>query len=482
MKLSGLLSSLALSASAVTARRSLQHVGHVADRLGQRQRAPAVPRSTPEYTDKTTNSSWHYLTDKTKKFVVDGTAIPDVDFDVGESYAGLIPLGNSTTDEFYFWFYPSTNKDKAVDDEILIWLNGGENGPFTWQYGTYKPVENPYSWHRLTNVVWIEQPVGTGFSPGTPTAQNEEDIAEQFKAFWKNFVDTFDLQNRKVYITGESYAGMYVPYIASSSLFPLDSDDLATYRALDVECGFADFRDKYLTYPPPGLLPGPDDLPGVDNETCSELYDNIYDSVNVKNPCFDIYQVATTCPVLWDVLGFPGSFDYLPEGAQIYFNRTDVQTAINAPHISWSSCTDEDVFPDGDNSLPSAVTVLGSVIDRTQNVVVAHGLLDFVLIAEGTLLALQNTTWGGLQGFQSAPTVDFVIPAHKDYSDSTLAAAGILGKTITERGLTWVTVELSGHMIPQYQPSAAFRQLEFLLGRVDSLNSTKPFTVNVATV
>lgn len=69
----------------------------------------------------------------------------------------------------------------------------------------------------MTNVVYIEQPVGTGFSQGTPTARNEEDVADQFKLFWKNFVDTFGLKGSKVYITGESYAGMYVPYIASGS-------------------------------------------------------------------------------------------------------------------------------------------------------------------------------------------------------------------------------------------------------------------------
>ena len=78
-----------------------------------------------------------------------------------------------------------------------------------WQYGTYRPVQNPYTWVNLTNVVWIEQPAGTGFSQqkSTPPATSEEEVAAQFVGFWKNFVDTFGLHNRKVYITGESYAG-----------------------------------------------------------------------------------------------------------------------------------------------------------------------------------------------------------------------------------------------------------------------------------
>lgn len=67
-------------------------------------------------------------------------------------------------------------------------------------------------------MVWVEQPVGTGFTQGTPTATSEEEVAQQFLGFWKNFIDTFGLQNRKVYITGESYAGYYVPYIADAML------------------------------------------------------------------------------------------------------------------------------------------------------------------------------------------------------------------------------------------------------------------------
>lgn len=77
-----------------------------------------------------------------------------------------------------------------------------------WQYGTYKPVANPWGWHHLTNMVWVEQPIGTGFSTGTVTAENEEDVAEQFMGFFKNFVDTFSMQGYKVYITGESYASV----------------------------------------------------------------------------------------------------------------------------------------------------------------------------------------------------------------------------------------------------------------------------------
>lgn len=85
-------------------------------------------------------------------------------------------------------------------------------------------------------------------------------------------------------------------------------------------------------------------------------------------------------------------------------------------------------------------------------------------------------TWGGVLGFQSAPSEPFYVPYHNDVSDSTLAGSGVFGTTVTERGLTWVGVDLSGHMVPQYAPTAAFRQVEVLLGRVSSLSSTDPFT------
>ena len=68
-----------------------------------------------------------------------------------------------------------------------------------------------------------------------------------------------------------------------------------------------------------------------------------------------------------------------------------------------------------------------------------------VLISNGTLLMIQNMTWNGAQGFSKKPSDPFYVPYHEEQSLSTLAASGVLGTTHTERGLTWVSVDLSGH-------------------------------------
>lgn len=85
-------------------------------------------------------------------------------------------------------------------------------------------------------------------------------------------------------------------------------------------CGYKKFMETAMQFPPAGLLPTPPDVDETD-DSC-RLFNEIVDAAMLVNPCWDIYQVATTCPLLWDVLGFPGSFGYLPPGAEIYFNRT----------------------------------------------------------------------------------------------------------------------------------------------------------------
>jgi carboxypeptidase D len=74
-------------------------------------------------------------------------------------------------------------------------------------------VYNPYWFPRR-----VEQPVGTGFSIGQVTATDEEEIAQDFVNFFLNFEKIFGIKNFKIYVTGESYAGRYVPYISAAMI------------------------------------------------------------------------------------------------------------------------------------------------------------------------------------------------------------------------------------------------------------------------
>lgn len=99
-----------------------------------------------------------------------------------------------------------------------------ENGPFTWESGTLAPVQNPYTWVNLTNMLWVEQPVGVGYSQGVPNITDEVQLGAELAGFYKSFVDAFQVHGRKVYLTGESYAGFYVPYIADAFINANDTD------------------------------------------------------------------------------------------------------------------------------------------------------------------------------------------------------------------------------------------------------------------
>jgi carboxypeptidase D len=269
------------------------------------------------------------------------------------------------------------------------------------------------------------------------------------------------------------------------NLLYLNDSFMDAMRDRQSHCGFDTYFDTYLTFPPPGPLPV---LPDQSQTYACDMFDNFYSAITEVNPCFNIYHITETCPHAWSVLGIINPGDYAPPGLQVYFNRTDVQKAINAPvGTNWMQCTDVDVFADAptrnttsnasDQSLgPAQDGVLQRVIEYTNNVLIGSGNLDMLLSTNGTLLAIQNMTWNGLQGLQNYPDTPFYAPYHPEYNGGAVAGAGLLGYWGSERGLTFYQVQLSGHELPGYAPGAAYRVLEVLLGRVDSFSDTDSFT------
>jgi len=479
-----------------------------ANRAREAVRGRAVERRSEAATVKNIT----FTNPKASEFFVNGSALPFVDFDVGPSWSGLIPISNATneTRKLFFWFFPP-GPEGSLDD-LIFWTNGGpgcsslegsfqENGPFTWSLGQAHPTQNEWSWTNLSSIIYIEQPVGTGFSQGTPTARNENDVAEQLVGFMQQFLEIFsELKGKKFYITGESYAGMYVPYIANfifenpgaldlnlqgiwvsdpvlgqdvaqtqipalpfvqkyEHVFAFSQTFMSQLQNMSDSCGYTGYADKFVKYPPAGTLPLPGGSPNVPDRC--DLWDTIFDEAVNINPAFNIYRIFDTWPILWDVLGFPGSFPQAQ--TPLYFNLDEVKQAIHAPmEVDWAECSNINVFPHGDSSDPPALNgVLTNVIQKSNRSVVVHGLGDFILIAEGTRIVLQNMTWNGLQGFQTPLLNDSFV----------VEGMGPLGNTQTERGLTYVEVSLSGHMVPQFSPVAAMQIMSFLMGFRDSISA-----------
>jgi carboxypeptidase D len=162
-----------------------------------------------------------------------------------------------------------------------------------------------------------------------------------------------------------------------------------------------------------------------------------------------------------------------------------VKKAMHAPlDVEWLECKgpvfvgDGGPQDEGDSSPDPAQSVLPRVIEATKRVLVANGALDFEIITNGTLLAIQNMTWGGKLGFQNAPSKPIVIREkdlqyeevfHENGFDGYDDPQGTLGVQHFERGLMWAETFLSGHMQPQFQPRSSYRHLQWVLGHVDTL-------------
>lgn len=141
-----------------------------------------------------------------------------------KSYSGYFTVNKSYNSNLFFWFFPSLGDPK--NDPVVLWLQGGpgatsliglfgENGPFTVK--TKKGLKiRKYAWTNSHSVIYIDNPVGTGYSfTNGGYAQNETQVgADLYNALIQFFTMLPDLQKNSFFIAGESYAGKYVPAIA----------------------------------------------------------------------------------------------------------------------------------------------------------------------------------------------------------------------------------------------------------------------------
>ncbi|XP_060536561.1 venom serine carboxypeptidase-like [Cylas formicarius] len=141
------------------------------------------------------------------------------------SYAAYFTVDNVHNSNLWFWYFPSENDTK--NDPVVLWLQGGpgssslfalftENGPFKVDANLNVSIREIH-WSISHSVLYIDNPVGTGFSFTNDDgyAQNETKVGSDLYSALVQFFTLFpDLQQNDFYISGESYAGKYVPALA----------------------------------------------------------------------------------------------------------------------------------------------------------------------------------------------------------------------------------------------------------------------------
>ncbi|GAB2275292.1 Serine carboxypeptidase-like 34 [Dionaea muscipula] len=418
-------------------------------------------------------------------------------------YAGYVTVNASHGRALFYWFFEATEKPK--NKPLLLWLNGGpgcssigygaaeELGPFFPQKGSTPKLKfNKYTWNRAANLLFLESPVGVGFSYTNTSSDisklGDKITAEDNYSFLINWFRRFpQLKSHDFYIAGESYAGHYVPQLAElisdnnkivpeddhinlkgfmignalmddetdqkgMILFAWDHAVLSTgvYDQVMINCDFAKedaktnpacsaalseyfslykIIDMYSLYTP-SCVEGSNSSRQQQHKAIQGIAPHI----------FSKFQEWHRRPAGYD----PCADDY----TETYLNRPDVQAALhaNATKIpySWTHCSD--AINKWNDAPFSMLPTIRKLVDGGLRIWVFSGDTDGRIPVTGTRLTLKKL---GLE-------------IKKDWTPwYTNKQVG--GWTVEYDGLTFVTIRGAGHQVPTFKPLQALQLVEHFL-------------------
>ncbi|KAK9054607.1 hypothetical protein SSX86_025686 [Deinandra increscens subsp. villosa] len=145
-----------------------------------------------------------------------------------QQFSGYVTLDAKKKRALFYYFVEA--EVDPVSKPLVLWLNGGpgcsslgvgafsENGPF--RPNGQGLLRNEYSWNTEANMLYLETPVGVGFSYDSSNSSSYEVVTDAITArdnlvfLHKWFLKFPQYQQRDLFITGESYAGHYIPQLA----------------------------------------------------------------------------------------------------------------------------------------------------------------------------------------------------------------------------------------------------------------------------
>lgn len=416
---------------------------------------------------------------------------------IPEMHAGQVPLDDNDdehTKQLFFWrFHDASGRASAqANNTLIFWLNGGpgcssmdgalmESGPLRVDKSG-KLYLNAGGWHTRGDIVFVDQPAGTGFSTVGSDKDYDDDlelVADHFLEFLRRYFDIFpDDRTKNVVIAGESYAGQYIPIFATSVLnYNRDAQNPIRLSGLLIGNGWIDPDSQSLSYVPfaleKGIISetspqlssllrhheecqnrlssGPSE--GFSYPECEDILTylleatrNVTDSdgnaVPPEQQCLNIYDYRLrdtypSCGMNWP--------QDLPNVSK-FFGTDGVLEALHLDPQRvprWREC-DSQVSRHLNNphSKPS-VHLLPSLLESGLQIILFNGDQDIICNNMGVEKLIDDLSWGGQKGFSDAMQYYNWV-----YNDTSLNQNTPAGFVKYDRNLTFISVYNASHMVP----------------------------------
>ncbi|KAH7836997.1 hypothetical protein Vadar_008321 [Vaccinium darrowii] len=376
---------------------------------------------------------------------------------------------------FYFLFESRNNKS---EDPVVIWLTGGpgcgselalfyENGPFHIA-NNLSLLWNDFGWDQASNLIYVDQPTGTGFSyssSANDTRHDEIGISNDLYNFLQGFFKLHpEYVNNDFYITGESYAGHYIPAFASRVHQGNKANEgiFINLKGFAIGNGLTDPEIQYPAYPDYALdmnLIQQSDYDNIESELvppCKQAAPLC--GTNGSATCIEAYMACT--PIFNEIMNIAGNINYYDIRKQCVgqlcynfsnmeklLNEQSVRDALGVGDIEYVSCSStvyEAMTMDWMRNLEVGIPAL---LEDGIKMLVYAGEYDLICNWIGNSNWVNAMAWSGQKGFTAASNVSFVVDG---------AEKGVMK---SYGPLTFLKVHDAGHLVPMDQPKAALEML-----------------------
>lgn len=412
-------------------------------------------------------------------------------------FSGQLELYKENDTYLYFWKYVDNKIDPEFKKRTIFWLNGGpgcssmdgalmEAGPFRIN-DDGKVIKNEGSWHNAGDIVFVDQPAGTGFSYTKEYDHDLDQVAWQFLKFMEEYYKIFpEDRDNEIYFAGESYAGQYIPYIAKAILdFNKKAENPYNLKGLLIGNGWIAPDVQSLSYLPFALAANIIDNKNPQWNEILRQHEKCQNVVNSKSgdSLSDLEVVSRTCEVilnkiLWATIdqtmdedhrcfnmydytlkdSYPScGMNWPPDLINVtpFLNSKEVQHDLNLKIFKkWHECSGKVGRNfNAKHSVPS-IKLLPEILNEIP-VVLFHGNRDIICNYIGAENFIKELEWNGETGFKDDETFDWI------YNND------ISGYIKTERNLTFVNVFDSSHMVPFDKPEVSRSLIDILLKNYD---------------